>query len=296
MNELRARLLDKRFLLEVFIAVLYAVLNATLLNRLDTFLQKAASSPQAGQVLFVFVQYVVLVAFLTAIYIVEDQEVRRALFTPFSILILIVTLKYMLKWFYIGSSAFPGKLPKLNSSLPWLEITAFLNISYIPSLITFLQVSKIVRGDKEKPFYALLLYSFSFTAVYLFVVSPILVKNQAHLTTALITFYQFLFYVAIYVLFAFTPYFVSTGSFWKRTAYSFAYALKHFLFALAFSVPLVLLIYIIPLGIYNVGSGTQSYSVFLVSKWSMVLFSIITYYVFPAYFIIMSLRARADGK
>ncbi len=296
MSELRERLLDKRFLAEVFIAALYAVINVAFLSRLNAFLRKAASSPQAGQVLFIFVQYIVFAVFLTLIYAVETPDVRRSLFTAFSILILILTVKYMLKWFYIGASAFPGKLPKLNSSLPWLEITAFLNISYIPILITFLQVAKIVKSDREKPFYALLLYNFSFTAVYLFLISPLLVKNQAHLTTSLITFYQFLFYVFVYSLFAFTPYFVSAGNFWKQTGRSFMYSLKRFFLVLAFAVPLVLLIYIIPFGIYRVSAGTHSYGVYLASQWSIVLFSAITYYVFPAYFIIMSVKAKEDGQ
>ncbi len=296
MNELRTRLSDGRFLAEVMIATLYAITSGLFLRRLSAFLQKAASSPQAGNVLAVFIEYLVLVGFLTAIYAVETPELRRSLFTPFSILILIVTLKYMLKWFYLGASAFPGKLPKLNSSLPWLEIMAFLNISYIPVLIASLQVAKIVPKDKEKPFYAILLFNFAFTAVYLFALSPILVHNQAHLNTGLIIFYQFVFYLAVYFLFAFSPYFVSSGEFWKRLAKSFSYAFRRFFFVFLFSALVVFIVYILPFGIYRAGYGTNSYAVYVASKWAIVLFSAVTYYVFPAYFIIMSVKAKEDGQ
>jgi hypothetical protein len=296
MSELRKRLFDKRFLTEVAIAVIYAIVNGLFLRRLSAFLQKTASSPQAGNVLAVFIEYLVLVGFLAAIYAVETPELRRSLFTPFSVLILIVTLKYMLKWFYIGASAFPGKLPKLNSSLPWLEIMAFLNISYIPVLIASLQISKIVSGDKEKPFYALLIFNFTFTAVYLFVLSPIIVRNQAHLNTSLIIFYQFVFYLAVYFLFAFSPYFVSSGEFWKRLIKSFSYAFRRFFLVFFFSALVVFIVYILPFGIYQTGYGTSSYAVYIASKWAIVLFSAVTYYVFPAYFIVMSVKAKEDGQ
>ncbi len=296
MNGIRNNLFDRRFIAEVLIAAGYAIINGAFLGKLGSFLEKAASSPQAGKVLFVFVQYLVLAAFLFAIFAVERAEVRRSLFGGFSVLILLLTLRYMLKWFYLGASAFPGKIPNLNESLPWLDVMAFLNVSYIPILISSLQVAKIVEGDREKPLYALLVFNFTLVAVYLFLFAPFFAKNQQNMTTGLIVFYQFLVYFSVYFLFAYSPFFVSSGYFWKRIVESFGFAFKKFLFTALLSAGLVVLIYLIPFGIYGAGYNARSYGVYVASVWASVLFTALTYYAVPAYFILTSVKAKEYGK
>ena len=286
MYKLGNRLLDKRFLIEVLTAGVIIVIS-----RLHLFHFNNVSSPQFGMVLSVFVNYLFNAGALVAVFFIEKREIRSKLFVPFSILLLILTAKYATAWMSVGKAYFQH-FPDLSNSAPWLYFQAFFNINFIPILIASFQIGKMVDTNEEKPFYALLLINYITIAFYLFAVSPLIsrIPNPRVLDIFL---YQLIFYIAVYFLFSYSPYFVSKGRFWKNFFSSIISPFKHIIFTVLVSLGALLFLYIIPFvlgGLKSLVSSQGAASSYYNAIFLLMPF--VMYYVFPAFYVITTFRAK----
>ena len=294
MGELRARLLDTRFLTEVVIATILTIAMRFFSG--EKFIGVLMSSPQGKMILSYFVRYLFVVAMLVSVYFIEKKEIRSALFMPFSVLLLLVTIYYATMWFggyavYYGNPA----LHHFVRTTGFYYIQAFVHIQSVLILIAAMQVAKVVKKDPAKPFYGILFIQYVFVAVNVFLMGHILIGLK-HPSAFEITLYQFIEYSIIYVLFAFVPYFVSRGSFWKEMWKGIIYAFKHFGLTLIASVLFVFLILFIPAFILNMGNTAQTLTVYSTARALMYFFTFFIFYLPATFFIFMSVRAKEDGQ
>ena len=283
MNELKERLLDKRFL----ISIIGAAIIITVSN-LPIFHFSNASSPQQNTVLVIFVSYLFNAGALVFVYFVEAKDLREKLFVPFSILLLLLTVKFVAMWMSAGKV-----FPDLYNNTAWLYFQAFFNISFIPVLISSFQVAKMAEKKKDKPFYALLVINYITIALYLGLVAPLL----SHIVSPRIWdifLYQFALYAAMYFFFAYAPYFVSRGNFLKNFFKSAFFALKHFGITILISFGVLLIIYVFPFaanGLRNV-ANSQGLTVSFYRILSFLM-PFVLYYVFPLFYIIATYIAKS---
>ena len=294
MEELKARLLDKRFLIEVIVVTILTIAMQFFAN--GKFINSLTPSPQGKLILMYFMRYLFTAATLVSVYFIEGREIRSALFVPFSILLLIVTFYYSASWFesyavYYGSLA----LRHFVHSTVFYYIKAFAHIQAVPILITSMQLAKVVKKEKAKPFYGVLFIQYLFIVVNVFLMGRILIGLK-HPSAFEVTLYQFIEYTIIYLLFAFVPYFVSRGNFWKGIWNGIVYAFKRFGLALWVSALFVFIILFIPAFVMNMGNNAQTLTTYSTARALMYFFTFFIFYLPAAYFIFMSVKAKEDGQ
>ncbi len=284
MNELRVRLFDKRFLIEVLGGALLMMLGG-----FNIFGHVAASSPQQAKVLSVFSAYIIRLIALIFVFFVETKKLREKLFVPFSVLLLLLTVAYALRWMSIGGMPFSNAL---SNDTAWLYVRALFNINFIPLLIASFQVAKIVESRKEMPFYALLLTNYIAIVFYLVITGGFMTR-LSNPRISDIFFYQFLFYFAVYFLFAYAPYFVSKGNFLKEFLLSVRFAFARFFATFFLSFFVVIFLYAFPFVLGGLRSVSPSWNhpVFYA-----FLLPIVMFYFFPAFYIITSVIAKRNGQ
>ncbi len=294
MGELKERLLDVRFLTEVVVATVLTIAMQFFTG--EKFIGVLMPSPQGKMILSYFVEYLIIVAMLVSVYFIEKKEVRSALFVPFSILLLIVTFYYSATWFE-GYAVYYGS-PTLHHfvrTTVFYYIKAFANIQAVPILIAAMQLAKVVKKEPAKPFYGILLIQYVFITINVFLMGHILIGLK-HPSAFEITLYQFIEYTIIYALFAFVPYFVSRGAFWKEAWNGITYAFKRVGLALWASALFVFLILFIPAFILNMGNTAQTLTVYSTARALMYFFTFFIFYLPAAFFIFMSVKAKEDGQ
>ena len=294
MRELKERLLDVRFLTEVVVATILTI--AMRFFSSEKFIKALMPSPQGEMILSYFVRYLFVAAMLVSVYFIEKKEIRSALFVPFSILLLIATFYYATMWFegyavYYGSPA----LHHFVSTLGFYHIQAFVNIQAVPILIAAMQLAKVVKKEPAKPFYGILLIQYVFITINVLFMGRIFMGLK-HPSAFEITLYQFIEYMIIYALFAFVPYFVSRGAFWKKVWKGITYAFKRIGLALWASALFVFLILFIPAFILNMGNTAQTLTVYSTARALMYFFTFFIFYLPSAFFIFMSVKAKEDGQ
>ncbi len=285
MNELKERLFDKRFLIEVIVAAVIIRISG-----LQIFNFSNVSSPQQSIVLSVFVSYLFGVAALISVYFIEKKEIRKILFVPFSILLLLLTVKYAAIWLSSGSY-FPY-LPNLSNNLVWLYFKAFFNINFIAILIASFQIAKMISVKKDKPFYAFLLINYITIAFYLVLVAPAL-SRLSRPSIMNIFVYQFVLYISVYFFFAYAPYFVSKGNFLSNFVRSVYFALRHIGITILLSLAVTSVVYVIPFlmrGMQNI-TNSQKGTVFYYHT-LIFLLPLIMYYFFTSFYIIATHIAK----
>ncbi len=282
MNELKERLLDKRFL----ISIVGAAIIITVSN-LPIFHFSNASSPQQRTVLVIFASYLFNAGALAFVYFVEAKSLREKLFVPFSILLLLLTVKFAAMWMSAGKV-----FPHLYNNTMWLYFQAFLNISFIPILISSFQVAKMAEKEEDKPFYALLIINYATIVLYLAIVAPLF----SHLAAPRIWdvfLYQLALYAAMYFFFAYSLYFVSKGDFLKNFFGSVFFALKHFGITILIVFGILLIVYVLPFmanGLQNVANSQGLTVSFYRALYFLMPF--VLYYVFPLFYIIATYIAK----
>jgi hypothetical protein len=295
MSELMQRLLDKNFLWEVTVATVLMILTRFFTAK--SFVEHFASSPQMMLVLTYFIDFLFVVVMLVSVYFIEKKEIRRALFVPFTILTLIVTVYYAMGWFSVYAEySKSASMATLARSTPFYIVRALFNVESVAILIASMQVAKVVKERKAVPFYAILLVQYVFIVLNLFVVGTFIVKIKNPSAFA-ITFYQFLEYTAVYFLLAYSPYFVSkAGSFWRLVGRSISYALKRWVLTLSVTALFVFFVLFVPAFIYNMGNTAATFGVYSTARALMYLFTFLIFYLPAAFFIFTSVKAKEDGK
>ncbi len=294
MGELKERLLDVRFLAEVVVATVLMIVMRFFTG--EKFIGVLMPSPQGKMILSYFVEYLIIAAMLVSVYFIEKKEVRSALFVPFSILLLIVTFYYSATWFE-GYAVYYGGLALQHfvHTTVFYYIKAFANIQAVPILIAAMQLAKVVKKDQAKPFYGILFIQYVFITINVFLMGHILIGLK-HPSAFEITLYQFIEYTIVYALFAFVPYFVSRGAFWKEAWKGITYAFKRFSLALWASALFVFLILFIPAFILNMGNTAQTLTVYSTARALMYFFTFFIFYLPAAFFVFISVKAKEDGQ